>query len=216
MSSTYLQLVNNILVRLRENEVSNVSDTPYSSLIGILVNDAKREVEDAHDWNCLSQTIVVPTVAGTSQYTLTGSGQRFTTSDVLNDTSDHVLRQAPRSWMNQQYYIGQSTTSAPEYYVYDGISGDDTIVRLWPIPDNVYSLRFELKIPQADLSNDLDVLSVPAHLVSLLAHAKAISERGEDSGQPFAELYQQYRLALADAIALERNRYDEDVVWTDV
>lgn len=216
MSSTYLQLVNNVLVRLRENQVSNVSDTPYSSLIGILVNDAKREVEDAHDWNCLSQTIVVPTVAGVHQYTLTGSGQRFTTGDVLNDTSDHVMRQAPRAWMNQQYYIGQSSTSSPEYYVYDGVSGDDTIVNLWPIPDNVYSLRFELKVPQVNLSANADVLKVPAHLVELLTHAKAISERGEDSGQPFAELYQQYRLALADAIALERNRYDEDVVWTDV
>lgn len=216
MSSTYLQLVNNVLVRLRENQVSNVSDTPYSSLIGILVNDAKREVEDAHDWNCLSQTIVVPTVAGVYQYTLTGSGQRFTTGDVLNDTSDHVMRQAPRAWMNQQYYIGQSSTSSPEYYVYDGVSGDDTIVNLWPIPDNVYSLRFELKVPQVDLSANADILKVPTHLVELLAHAKAISERGEDSGQPFAELYQQYRLALADAIALERNRYDEDVVWTDV
>lgn len=216
MSSTYLQIVNNVLVRLRENEVTNISDTPYSSLIGILVNDAKREVEDAHDWNCLSQTIVVPTVAGTYQYTLTGSGQRFTTGDVLNDTSDHVLRQAPRSWMNQQYYIGQSSTSSPEYYVYDGISNGDTMVNLWPIPDNVYNLRFELKIPQVDLSANSDVLKVPLHLVALLAHAKAISERGEDSGQPFAELYQQYRLALADAIALERNRYAEDVVWTDI
>ncbi len=216
MSSTYLQLVNNVLLRLRENEVSNVSDTPYSGLIGILVNDAKREVEDAHDWNCLSQTIVIPTVASTYQYTLTGSGQRFTTGDVLNDTSDHVLRQAPRSWMNQQYYIGQSSTSAPEYYVYDGISNGDTMVNLWPIPDNVYSIRFELKVPQVDLSANADVLKVPAHLVQLLAHAKAISERGEDAGQPFAELYQQYRLALADAISIERNRYDEDVVWTDV
>ncbi|MFN5250342.1 MAG: hypothetical protein ACK5DE_04795 [Bacteroidota bacterium] len=216
MSSTYLQLVNNVLVRLRENEVSSVSDTPYSSLIGILVNDAKREVEDAHDWNCLSETIIVPTVAGTSQYTLTGSGQRFTTGDVLNDTSDYALDQAPRAWMNRQFYISPTMSKAPEYYVYDGVSGDDTVVKVWPIPDNVYSLRFELKVPQVDLAANADVLKVPAHLVVLLAHAKAISERGEDSGQPFAELYQQYRLALADAIALERNRYAEDVVWTDI
>lgn len=216
MSSTYLQLVNNVLVRLRENVVSNVSDTPYSSLIGILVNDAKREVEDAHDWNCLSQTILVPTVAGVSQYTLTGSGQRFTTGDVLNDTTDYVLDQAPRAWMNRQFYIGASTSSQPEYYVYDGVSGDDTIVKVWPVPDAVYNLRFELKVPQVDLSANADVLKVPSHLVELLAHAKAISERGEDSGQPFAELYQQYRLALADAIALERNRYAEDVVWMEI
>lgn len=216
MSSTYLQLVNNVLVRLRENEVSSISDTPYSGLIGLLVNDAKREVEDSHDWNCLSQTIVVPTVAGTSQYTLTGSGQRFTTGDVLNDTLDSAVHPAPKTWMNRKFYAGPTIQGAPEYYVYDGVSGDDTVVKVWPVPDAVYSLRFELKVPQENLSADTDVLKVPAHLVQLLAHSKAISERGEDQGQPFTELYQQYRLALADAIALERNRYAEDVVWTDI
>ena len=45
MATTYLQLVNDVLTRLREATVTNVSDTDYSSLIGKLVNDAKREVE---------------------------------------------------------------------------------------------------------------------------------------------------------------------------
>mgnify|MGYP000544108538 CR=1 FL=1 len=54
---TYLQLVNDVLVRMREPEVSSVSDTPYSSLIGVLVNDAKREVENATMWQALNQTI---------------------------------------------------------------------------------------------------------------------------------------------------------------
>ena len=40
MATTYLQLVNNVLIRLREQEVSSVGDTVYSSLIGVLVNDA--------------------------------------------------------------------------------------------------------------------------------------------------------------------------------
>ena len=47
MLTTYLDLVNNVLIRLRETTVSSVGDTPYSSLIGVLVNDAKREIEDA-------------------------------------------------------------------------------------------------------------------------------------------------------------------------
>jgi len=50
----------------------------------------------------------------------------------------------------------------------------------------------------------------------MLAHANAVAERGEDGGQSFSELYQKYRLSLADAIALESNRYDEQVTWTDV
>jgi hypothetical protein len=42
--TTYLQAVNDVLVRLREEEVSTVSETTYSALIGKFVNDAKRQI----------------------------------------------------------------------------------------------------------------------------------------------------------------------------
>jgi hypothetical protein len=217
MASTYLQLVNNVLTRLRETEVSSVQDTPYSSLIGVFVNDAKREVEDAYEWNALSTTIIVPTVAGQRNYILTGSGERFRTSDVINDTEDVPMRQASQVWLNRQYYTGTVQDAAPCYYSYNGVtSGGDNKVDLWPQPDAVYQVRFELTIPQLDLVNNSDNLIVPAHLVQLLAYAKAIGERGEDGGTAFGEVFQQYRLALADAIALESNRYDDQVVWTGV
>ena len=44
---TYLQLVNSVLRRLREDEVDTVDQNSYSKLIGEYVNDAKRAVEDA-------------------------------------------------------------------------------------------------------------------------------------------------------------------------
>jgi hypothetical protein len=216
MATTYLQLVNNVLIRLRETEVSSVSDTPYSSLMGVFVNDAKREVEDAYDWNCLTTTIVIPTVAGTRNYTLTGSGQRFRTLDVLNDTQDYSMRSVPTNWMNRQYYLGTIQNAAPSYYNYSGITNDDTNVDIWPQPDAVYQLRFEVVIPQIDLSSNSDLLKVPPHLVQMLAYAKAVGERGEDGGSGFSEIYQQYRLALADAIAIEKNRYDDENTWIDV
>lgn len=50
---TYLELVNDVLIRLREQTVSTVSLTTYSTLIGKFVNDAKRQIEDAYDWNAL-------------------------------------------------------------------------------------------------------------------------------------------------------------------
>lgn len=217
MSTTYLQLVNNVLVRLRENEVSAVADTPYSSLIGVFVNDAKREIEDAHTWNALNQTIVIPTVAGTRNYTLTGSGLRFKTNQVLNDTEDVPMTQAPSNWIDRQYYLATVQSAAPIYYCYAGVTaGGDTQVDVWPQPDTVYNLRFDLNVPQVDLSANSDVISVPYHLVQMLAYAKAIAERGEDGGISFGEAYQQFRLALADAIALERNRYEEDISWESV
>ena len=50
---TYLQLVNSVLRRLRENEVASVTDNDYSKLIGEFVNDSNRLVEDAWDWSYL-------------------------------------------------------------------------------------------------------------------------------------------------------------------
>ena len=217
MASTYLQLVNNVLIRLRETEVSSVEDTPYSSLIGVFVNDAKREVEDAHEWNALATTIIVPTVPGQRSYTLLGSGNRFKTDDVINDTEDFPMRQAAQTWLNRQYYTGTVQDAAPCYYSYNGATtAGDVKVDLWPQPDAVYQVRFELNIPQVDLVANSDNLIVPAHLVQLLAYAKAVGERGEDGGSAFGEVYQQYRLALADAIAIERNRHEDQVVWTGV
>lgn len=216
MLKTYLNLVNNVLIRLREPEVSSIGDTPYSSLIGVFVNDAKREVEDAYQWNALGTTIVVPTVAGQREYTLTGSGNRFRVDSVLNDTEDVPMHQADGAWIDRQYYLADVQDAAPIYYNFSSMdTNGDTKVELWPRPDSVYSLRFNLWVPQVDLEADADPIKVPPHLVQMLAYANAVAERGEDGGQTFAELYQKYRLALADAIALEANRYDEQVVWSE-
>ena len=212
--ATYLDVVNNVLKRLREPTVTSVTDTDYSNLVGIWVNDAKREIEDAYDWNALSTSVIVTTVSGTRNYTLTGSGQRFTTSDVLNDTNDFPMSQASRDWINRMYYLGTVASGTPAHYAYNGVdSNGDTKVDVYPKPDGVYTLRFELVVPTTDLVNDSDTLLIPAHLPSMLAYSRAIAERGEDSGVTSSEAYLMYRLALADAIALEKNRYEDSMVW---
>lgn len=65
---TYLQLVNDVLVRLRESQISTVSQTPYSTLIGALVNDAKREVEDSWQWSHLLDYLTWNCISGISSY----------------------------------------------------------------------------------------------------------------------------------------------------
>jgi len=63
---TYLELVNDVLTRLRETNVSTVSETSYSALIGKFVNDAKRQIEDSYNWNVylkqLQLLLLVPQV----------------------------------------------------------------------------------------------------------------------------------------------------------
>jgi hypothetical protein len=215
--ATYLDVVNNVLRRLREPTVTSVNDTDYSAMIGVFVNDAKREVEDAYDWNALSDTLTAVTSAGVFNYVLVGSKTRFRVIDVLNDTQDFELKYAPTSWMNRQYLITDTQDGEPLYYNFNGVdTNGDTQVDLYPVPDGVYNIRFNLTIPQADLSADNDRILVPDHLVAMLAHSKAIAERGEDSGLVSSEAYQMYRLALADAVAIERNHYKEETIWESI
>ena len=53
----YLDLVNNVLRRLRETEVTSVQSNAYSKLIGDLVNDAKNLVESSWDWSMQRKVI---------------------------------------------------------------------------------------------------------------------------------------------------------------
>jgi len=213
--ATYLDIVNNVLRRLREPVVSSVNDTEYSAMIGVMINDAKREVEDAYDWNALTDTLTAVTSDAVFNYVLTGSRTRFRVMDVLNDTSDFNLRYAPSTWMNRQYLLTDTQKGEPLYYNFNGVdSNGDTQVDMYPIPDGVYNIRFNLVIPQADLVVDNTRILVPDHLVAMLTYSKAIAERGEDSGLLSSEAYQMYRLALADAVAIERNHYNEEMEWS--
>lgn len=215
--ATYLDVVNNVLRRLREPTVTSVTDTDYSSMLGVFVNDAKREIEDAYDWNALSDTLTATTTANIFNYVLVGSRTRFRTIDVFNETQELEMKYMPTAWMNRQFIIVEQQHGQPAFYNYNGVdSNGDTQVDVFPIPDGVYNLRFNLTIPQADLVADNDRILVPDHLVSMLAYSRAIAERGEDSGVLSSEAYQVYRLALADAVAIERNHYDEEMTWDAV
>ena len=207
---TYLQLVNDVLVRLREEQVSTVTETTYSSLIGKFVNDAKRAIEDSYEWNVLGTTVVVSTTSNTSSYALTGAGQKFRIQDVINTTSKLGLTNIPFANMNRYLNFGNSTNSIPLYFSFDGVDASyDTKVSLFPIPDGVYSLKFSLIVPQASLSSDSTECLMPSELVTQNAYARALVERGEDGGLSSSEAYLLYKSMLSDYIAMEATRYPE-------
>jgi hypothetical protein len=210
----YIQLVNSVLRRLRETEVSSVADNAYSKLIGEFVNDAKRQVEDSYAWNALSDTLTASTASGLFNYVLVGSGQRFRVIDVLNDTSNIIVQNATTKWMNEQFLLKARQNGSPAYYNFNGTnSNGDTQVDLYPIPDGVYELRFNIIKPQVTLAADADTLLVPSEPVIFNATARAMAERGEDGGIASGEMYAVYKQSLADAVAIESGRYIEESAW---
>ncbi len=208
---TYLELINDVLVRLREVEVTSVSETTYSSLIGKFVNDAKRQIEDSFAWNVLGQTVTLTTVASTASYSLTGAGQKFQVQDVINTTSNISLMNINFVDMNRKQNFLPLVNAIPTEFAFDGVDGSgDTKVLLFPIPDNVYTIKFSLTVPQATLTSAATSVLVPDVLVVQNAYARALVERGEDGGLSSSEAYLLYKAMLSDHIALEGTRYPEN------
>ena len=211
---TYLDLINNVLRRLREDVVTTANETDYSALIGDLVNDAKKLVENSYDWTALRNTITVNTVDGTDIYSLTGSGDLAVVKDVINTTSKRFMHQRTKEYFNNVNYNTTPQSGAPDYFTFIGTdSNRDLEVQVYPQPDAVYSLRFDVVKPQADLSDDADVLSVPTNPVLQMAFAMALRERGETGGQSAAEQFAVASTALSDAIALDANRYPSELTF---
>jgi len=212
---TYLQLINSVLRRLREDEVATYNSSAYSKLIGDFINETKREVEDAWDWVQLRDTIQVTTADGDYSYTLTGAGNRFKVLQVINDTENHELEIASYAWMNKQFtMIGDGAAEgSPFYYDINGNTSGDPNVNLFPIPNAIEVINFNLVLPQDDLAADVTELTVPSWPVVLGAHAKALSERGEDGSTMYAEVMNNYDKALSDAIAIDAGKVPHELIW---
>jgi len=215
---TYLELVNKVLLRLREPEVTTVqgsgTSNQYARLIGEFVNEAKSQVEVATDWSALRTTLTLLTDADVFNYELNGTGNNFKVLNVINDTSDFVMQYKDAAWFDSAYLTSAPETGAPIFYNFNGVSTDgDTQVDLYPKPDGEYAIRFNVTLRNAPLSADSDTVVIPTRPIILFATAMAIEERGEDGGQQSINAYASARSALADEIALDAARHPEDSIW---
>jgi hypothetical protein len=213
----YLELVNDVLVRLRESEVTAVTDTPYSKLIGKFVNDAKRIVEDSFQWNVLTETLTVTTANDLFNYVLTGAGQRFRVMDVVHSEDDFFLKPVTSSTMNNWLLNAQGTKGSPTHYNFNGVNvNGDTQVDLYPIPDGVYNIFFNIFKPQDALVSNATELLVPSEPVIKYAYAFAVAERGEDGGLAAQEATALADQSLADHIAMASSRQNDEYIWDAV
>ena len=212
---TYLQIVNSVLRRLREDEVTSVVNNNYSNLIGDFVNEAKRKVEDSWDWGQLRGTSQITTVSGTRRYAMSGASYTYKILEVYNDTDNAYIEKAPYRKMNE-LMTGDSALEegAPTHWAINGSNANVPYVDLWPTPDGVYSINMNGIFPQNDLEDNGDVIQVPPAPVILLATAKAVSERGDDAGMQFGEIYNDGMQALSDAIAKDAHMFNEELVWS--
>jgi len=218
---TYLQLVNAVLRRLRESEVTTVqgagNTNSYARLVGDFINESKSQVEAAYDWSALRTTNTVTTSANVFNYELQNTRTSAKVLDVFNDTSNIEMRYQTSNWFDNEFLMGTPPTGVPIYYNFNGVSADGDIqVDIYPIPDGVYDIRFNMTSRNLPLTADTDVTVLPTRPIILLATAMAIEERGEDGGQQSINAYGAAQSALADELSFDAARHPEDTIWYSV
>ena len=218
---TYRELINEVLIRLREdtissdwsgaiNDSSTVSD--YHKVIGGLVNDAKRSIESYHDWLVLRETVDISSVNGTKNYNLS-SGQEFKIVDAINNTTGTQLVQVSRAYLNSIKYP-TDPTGEPLYYGFNGADASNNLkVDLSPVPINAETISFDIIKAQDELSSAATVIKIPSKPVVLSAWARAISERGEDGGTQSSLMAQEANQALKQAIMLDSGNTQYESDW---
>ena len=218
---TYRELINQVLIRLREDTISsdwsgaiNDSNTisAYQKTIGALINDSKKNIEGYHDWLNLRETVNISTVAGTKNYNLS-SGQEIKILDVINNNTGIHLSQVSRVYINTVKYPTDDT-GEPLYYAFNGSDSSNNLkIDLSPVPTEAHTLSFDIVKPQDDLTLAATVLKIPSKPVILGAWARAISERGEDGGTQSSLMAQETGEAIKQAIMLDSGNTEYESDW---
>ena len=213
---TYLEIVNEVLTRLREPTVDTVTENTLSTLVGKWVNDVKRQVNDAYDWDALNTYVDVTTVANQyTGYSMTGAGLRFRVNDVINTSRYWPMYGIDKPSLDRLLFMTPTPVhNPPVNFNLGGVdSNGDMQVSFWPIPNSTDQIRFSLVVPEEAFTNDNDTTKMPKEPIVLGAYARALVERGEDGGLSSSEAQAIYKQVLSDYIATEAARSPESDVW---
>lgn len=213
----YRTIINKVLRRLREatitadwlgdlNDSSDVDD--YQKLIGDLVNEAKQAVEDSWNWSFLRALATVTTSASTATYAIPSGTNRMSILQVINDTSNFIIPQMSDASFYNYTFVGSATNGPPISYRLNG-----TNIAFYPTPDQAYTIKLHIVLPQNDLTEAATTLTIPEQPVVLGAYALALSERGEDGGTGQSLATNRFDAVLADFIGKDSARTLNETLW---
>lgn len=233
---TYLDLVNDVLRELRENTVSTVNYTTYSTLVAKWVNDAKRRVEAAWDWQALNYLVSFNLVVNQTTYDLTSLFPLLTERARLRKNPESMdkfayalsfditfptpgqLFHMPADWIHTQKdrLPIPVTVTRPIYFgleKYNNGTNAGIQCILWETPITVRTWNLYFCNPQDDLVNDDDVILVPWEPVEKIALEIALNERGEELGEPGTTIEDRIEKHLSDAIGNDSTEQDQNTCF---
>lgn len=214
---TYLQIVNNVLLRLREDTVDTLSglSDPVAELVVEFVKDAYLLVSESHNWQVLRDEWEFDTSSGVAEYTLTSSSKPAILETLLSNEGTE-LQELPLSTIRKRN-ARSTNLHPPTSYTVSGKTSDGGVkVTLYPIPDTLYTYTAYGWRSAPSLTSDSDVVLMAERAVMFYALANAMRERGEVGGQTAAEVLAVANRHLSDAIARDASLNDLDNVWESV
>lgn len=225
MAVTFKQLLNRCLRVTGEDEIDD-STTAVSDkqqlLIAEMANQIKEEVEAAHNWRALRQSVSVTLAASANSGVISEANERSRVVRIMEpyygqeiplvwDTTDssnpsqlyeldlpELLR---RRQMNQQ-------TGDVCYFALDNAAGDVLNLEVYPTPAASTTVTLMLVIPQdrldAAVTADLVTnIKIPTRPIELGLIRYILEERGEELGINSRFSEEKEYTALADAVALD-------------
>ena len=210
---TYLEMVNQVSIRLREETVTSVSETDFSFMHGAFVNDAMKIVEDAWHWSGLRQEVTVQTVPDQQNYSLTSSDKYDIITNVYNDKTKQNICEfsAPRM---RELTRSLSTATETIGWSWGNPSAGLATIDLFAIPSTTHDLFLDMVVKTEPFTADGDIFNVPTQPILYLALAYAARERGEVQGQSVAEVFALATKYLGDAVSLDADRFPNETLFT--
>jgi hypothetical protein len=239
-------MVNEVLIRMREDEVLSVTDSnndPQQKLVCKFVQDAVEFVMGSHTWNAQRKVWTVPLVEGKDRYTLPTSGQGAAIYTVRFSGTEELLDEANARYLSTK----KGFAGKPSMYSTAWTDRDNLAVQLYPSPDARYKPSGDTSSSEygiaeyavaeyngagenagsdeliifgyskaARLFTDVDDVALPHMPVMYYAMAYASRERGELGGQSTGELFQLAASYLSDAIAWDTNNSSLEYIWSSV
>lgn len=180
--ATQLTLINNVLRRLREDTVATPTESDYSTLLAMWVNDGIRALTDSYYWESLIHEITFELAASTATYDLSATianggvvtnGERPTTEHSMLEW-DRTMRK-PSAFlfddvsdqnMNAQMRLISEADRTRKFQGRRDLSnelpvdfslklnpeGDGYDLSIWPLPTVARTVRIKFWTPQSELS----------------------------------------------------------------
>ena len=215
---TKLQIINQVLPRMREATVATSSSTVYAALVSSVLNTVRTQIEQAWMWKDLRDTYTVTVVPGTTSYSLTSSGQFARILDVWNTTTDAEVTAGTFHSFNERFFA-HDTVQTGDVTEYNQVGLDSNYaiqIDTWPNVLATNVLKVNLYLPQADPATDSTVILVPNQVLIEGMVAYLIAERGDDNGVALQMQQQFYQDMLAGTIAAEAGQDPTEVDWYPV